>query len=325
MSLGGTNSCFRRFNNQCDEPMIGMGVCASGTDIADCAPMAIRRNRTNLCTTAMNGICEERALGGNGSCPPLTDTIDCLGRSTIVGMMDYHAGYDDRVRVDSTEAPWRSIGLLALRGGGICTATLVAPDVILTAAHCFFDRDDRPVRDGLFMAGMTGEGPAAQARIINRYVNPAFRIDDDSRTGFMRDGDHEDWAFARLAEPLGTTEGYLPVLVPSPSEQRLAEQGQWYPISQAGYSWDTGDDISAHLGCSIDTFFEDGTILHYCDTTRGDSGSPLLVDRGDGQYAVLAIGSYILRPPGDTFTSQFAVDARGFAEPLNRYIAGRLR
>lgn len=325
MSLGGTNSCRRSFDNQCDEPNIGMGICASGTDSADCAPMAIRRNRTNLCSSAMNGICEEREFGGDGTCQPLTDTIDCLGRSTVLGMRDYHFGYDDRIRVDSTAQPWRSIGFLGLRGGQACTATLVARDVILTAAHCFYTEEGQRVGEGVFFAGMTSDGPAATALISDPYVNPAFQYRGQRGRGRPGRGNGEDWAFARLSRPLGATEGFLPVIVPSPSDQRQAEQGQWFPISQAGYSWDTGEDISAHLRCSVDTFFDDGSMMHRCDTTRGDSGSPLLVDQGGGRFAILAIGSRIVRLPGDPVSSQLAVDARGFAQPLNAYISGQLR
>ncbi|MEM7444044.1 MAG: trypsin-like serine protease [Pseudomonadota bacterium] len=323
LAQGGTNSCRASFNNRCDEPNIGMGICTSGTDMADCAPMATRRNRTNLCTSALNGICEERALGGNGACAPRTDTIDCLGRSTIPGMRDYHFGYDDRVRVDSDALPWSAIGLLGLRNRQACTATLVSPDVILTAAHCFFSEDGSTTEEGVFLAGLTRDGPAAASLITDVYVSPAFVYEGPTGRGRPGDDNGDDWAFARLAEPLGVSEGYLPILSPSATDRRLAVSGGWYPISQAGYSWDTGEDISAHLGCSIEYFFPESSLLHTCDTTVGDSGSPLLADRGERGFAIVAIGSRIVRQLGLENPSQLAVDARGFAGPLRTYIAGQ--
>lgn len=323
LAAGGTNSCRQRFDGVCDEPTIGMGICASGTDTADCAPMAIRRSRTNDCVSALNGICEEREFGGNGICAPRTDTIDCLGRTTVLGMRDYYSGYDDRVRVDSGELPWRAIGILGLRVGRSCTATLVAPDIVLTAAHCLVTEDRRVVREGAFLAGFTRDGPSATARISDIYVNPEF-LEDRGGPGPGR-GDGRDWAFVRLSQPIGDTQGYLPVLALSPDQQRLIEQRQGYAISQAGYSWDTGEDISAHLDCTVDTFFDTGSLRHNCDITLGDSGSPLLADLGGGNYAVIGVSSSLAQLPGDPASSQFAVDAGSFADQLNAFVADRLR
>lgn len=51
----------------CNEPTIGDGTCATGTDAKDCMPPA--------CPTAGDGICDEPEAGG--PCPDGSDPLDC--------------------------------------------------------------------------------------------------------------------------------------------------------------------------------------------------------------------------------------------------------
>jgi protease YdgD len=115
----------------------------------------------------------------------------------------------------------------------------------------------------------------------------------------------------------------MDVLAPSATDQRQALSGTWFRVNQAGYSWDSGHDISANIGCRIVNFFPDSSIFHECDTTRGDSGSPIFVDQGNGQYSVVAVDSQFYTVQGQTRSSYLAVDARAFAGPLADFIAGR--
>ncbi|MEO1225257.1 MAG: trypsin-like serine protease [Pseudomonadota bacterium] len=319
LAFGGDNSCQWAFDNECDEPHIGLGVCTSGTDTADCASAAHLRNRSNSCATAFNDICEEAGQGGSGQCAERTDTVDCFGRETVPGMRDHYFGRDERVMVDSTLFPWRAIGQLDFEGGA-CTATLVAPDVVLTAAHCFLTegRPDQPIA---FFAGLDGDSFVDVAGIADYYVNPRYDNDADFGPG---QGNGEDWGFARLDRPLGDTLGHLTVLAPQPDDQRRAVSGTWFTLSQGGYSWDTGDRLSAHLGCRIIEFLADNSMFHECDTTLGDSGSPFFIDRGNGDYAVVGVDSQFFDLPGQSRSAYLAVDARAFAGPLGDFVAGRL-
>ena len=47
-------------------------------------------------------------------------------------------GHDDRVPVnDTTQSPWDAVGQLETASGNLCTATLIAPNLALTAGHCW--------------------------------------------------------------------------------------------------------------------------------------------------------------------------------------------
>lgn len=62
-------------------------------------------------------------------------------------------------------------------------------------------------------------------------------------------------------------------------------------LQQAGYSWDTGIHLSGDPDCQLLEFRHSGLIGHDCDTLGGDSGSPILVRRGDG-WAVIGVVSH---------------------------------
>src|SRR5262245_58806115 len=58
---------------------------------------------------------------------------------------DFHpgvSGTDDRVRVGDRPGPWQAVGQVngaSYRSISRCTGTLIAPDVVITAAHCLID------------------------------------------------------------------------------------------------------------------------------------------------------------------------------------------
>src|SRR6056297_1514763 len=69
---GGPNACRWAFDGECDEPGIGTGLCAVGTDTADCALVG----GPDSCRWAFDGECDEPGIG-TGLCAVGTDTADC--------------------------------------------------------------------------------------------------------------------------------------------------------------------------------------------------------------------------------------------------------
>jgi protease YdgD len=316
LAMGGTNTCEWAYDGECDEPGIGLGVCADGTDTADCAAFAHLRNRDNSCETSFDGRCDEPE-GGTGRCAPRSDTVDCLGRATVPGARDHHFGWDDRQRVDASDYPWSAIGEVFFHGGGSCTATLVAPDVAVTAAHCFF-RDGRLTPATEFRAGRAGDEAVARAKVTAHYLPPGF---DVTRFNETHEINHLDWAFFVVDEPIGETAGMMGVHRLSRSDIQRALRGDWYRMSQAGYSWDVPARLTGHVDCRIVGAGQAATIFHECDTTLGDSGSPIFIEK-DGRYYLIAVDSQFFEGPGSE-SRYLAVDSRSFGDPLADFLRSR--
>lgn len=312
MAIGGDDSCQFANNGQCDEPNIGTGMCPSGTDMTDCADVAFLRNRTNNCEFAMNGVCEEPGIG-TGRCPRNTDTNDCVGRTRPASIRDHFFGHDDRVVFRPETMPWAATGLLHTSEGGSCTAVLVGPRLVATAAHCMLDSNRNPVKALVFRAGAWGDTELERGYVVSQVVGA-----HDFTTHPPGGGNGTDWALLTLDRDLGLSVGHVPpYLLGKPELDRLA-RGERLTISQAGYSWDTGTWLSGHMDCEILSAYADGSFIHNCDTTRGDSGSPILM-QVDGEWRLVAVDSQFFpaQPPYEGYGSaHLAVDTRAFAEAL---------
>lgn len=315
LAIGGDDTCRWANDHECDEPGIGTGVCISGTDTTDCAPVAMMRNRNNNCETSFNGICEEPGSGRtNAACRPFTDTADCLGRDRPAGLRDHFFGHDDRIHVNVTQMPWRAVGLLTLEDGS-CTATLIAPRLIVTAAHCMQTEHGGLAKVISFRAGAWGDTEQGIANVVSAVVAPNY----SPQTAPPNGGNGDDWAILTLDRPLGDQLGYVRPYVLTKDDLAAIRNGTFL-ISQDGYSWDTGRFPSGNMDCRILTAYRDGSFIHDCDTTQGDSGSPLL-HRVDGEWRLIAVDSQFFdpQPPFASFSSSnLSVDTRAFADALRR-------
>ncbi len=304
------DSCQWANDGECDELRLGTGACIQATDATDCAAMSWLRNLTDTCATSFNDICEEPGIG-NGACAARTDRSDCHTRERPMGIIDHFYGRDDRVRVDAGEAPWRFMGRFVSAAGQRCTATLIASNVIATAAHCIVSDN------GVHAAGVfTPSGNGQSARATAYLISPAFNFYRFATTSEL---DGHDWALLRLDRPLGDTLGHAEVRRFT-TRERSAPRG--VNLLQAGYSWDTGGDLlSAHIDCHPIQIYDDATFAHACDTTLGDSGSAFLI-RDGRRFQLVGVDSKYRPSPGATPKS-IGVSAAAFDRSVADFAAGR--
>ncbi len=192
-------------------------------------------------------------------------------------------GDDDRVIVESTDWPWGAVVKVNRRTGGFCTGVLIAPDRVLTAAHCLWlsrtshwlTPDALHVVENYRRGDWTGD-----SAVVSYIMGP----DPD----LPRAGDNarliHDWAVLTLASPLGS-----PIPLAAPGTDRPVE-GEL--MMQAGFSQDARHVPTMNRDCHIIETIRAGRLfLHDCDAVHGDSGSPLMIVSPDGSVRLIGIHS----------------------------------
>lgn len=196
-------------------------------------------------------------------------------------------GRDDRTPLDSSAWPWRAVGRLNQGTGAHCTAALIAPDAVLTAAHCVFHaRSGRLLnpREVHFVAGYRRGDYLAHGRGRALHVAPGFAFTRQPQL----DDIANDWVIIRLEQPLEIRPIPLRAL---PGNALTAEVKPH--LQRVGYDQDRAHLLSLHDGCRLlDLVADDRVLVTDCDGPRGASGSPLLFREG-GQVWIVGVTSAI--------------------------------
>ncbi len=190
-----------------------------------------------------------------------------------------------RAMIDATEYPWRAFGRVNRQGRGFCTGVLIAPEIVLTAAHCLYDTKRRAWVEPRFMHFVAAY---QKGRFLFDAKVARFEIGKGYEPGGERRSSIEsasDWAILHLARAAGPEVGYLGVARLRPGDA-LAPK----PVfTLAGYGRDRPYALSAHRNCALLRWDGAAPLVHHdCRAEHGTSGAPIIRRLGR-DYVVVAL------------------------------------
>lgn len=230
-------------------------------------------------------------------------------------------GKDDRIPVDNPDSnPFAAIGQLETASGNLCSATLIAPNLALTAGHCLLTPPQGKPDKAIALRFIAHNGTwRYEIHNIEGRPNPSLigRLKPDDDGWIVPPGAApQDFGLIILRyPPSGITP--LPLFEGNRDALTAALKVTGRKVTQAGYPEDHLDNMYVHQDCVVTGWAQQSVLSHQCDTLPGDSGSPLMLKTDKG-WRLIAVQSSAPGPEDRYRADNRAIAVTGFHEKLTR-------